>query len=575
MVPDSAPFSPQQRAWLNGFFAGVFGTDAKTIVPDGVTTSAANNANAPSPVALATVEPEDFPWHDPAMPLDERLQLAEGKPLERKLMAAMAQLDCGACGYLCQTYSEAIVSGAETDLTKCVPGGKDTTKKLRELVTLSKTVNGSNATSSTGAAFNGTDQPINGQTNGAVQAAMPNIPISELNTSNKPAYNRQRPFTARVKSVDRLNKDGSEKDIRHVVIDLADSGLTYEPGDAVGVYPINCIEQVDQLLQRLGWKGDALHTAADGSSKTLRERLLLDHALSKVNNTIVGLVASCAINSAEGDHLRMLAEVDDKAFLDSADLLDVLQACPSSKPTPSELLPQLTALQPRLYSISSSLRMHPGEVHLTIGVVRYQQRERYRKGVCSTFFAERVEAGDQVRVFIQASHGFRLPTDNQVPIIMVGPGTGIAPFRAFLEERTVARQHFGSSGTPGQNEVNSCGESWLFFGDQRMSTDFLYEQELQQYQQCAVLTRFCTAFSRDQTEKIYVQTKMKEQGAELWNWLERGAYFYVCGDAKRMAPDVDAALHEIIVQHGGRTPADAKAYLQSMRQAKRYRRDVY
>ncbi|MBV8312231.1 MAG: sulfite reductase subunit alpha, partial [Planctomycetaceae bacterium] len=244
----------------------------------------------------------------------------------------------------------------------------------------------------------------------------------------------------------------------------------------------------------------------------------------------------------------------------TADLLDVLRRHPSIRIEADQLLELLPPLQPRLYSISSSPRAHPGEVHLTVGVVRYSKGDRLRKGVASTFLAERVRAGGEVRVFVHPSHRFQLPDSGDTPMIMVGPGTGVAPFRAFLEERRA---------------VSATGKNWLFFGDQCRATDYLYEQELHQFQAAGVLTRLDLAFSRDQAEKVYVQDRMLKRARELWNWLEEGAHFYVCGDAKRMANDVDHALQQIVATQGGLSAGDAKAYVTGMAKSGRYQRDVY
>jgi sulfite reductase (NADPH) flavoprotein alpha-component len=260
-----------------------------------------------------------------------------------------------------------------------------------------------------------------------------------------------------------------------------------------------------------------------------------------------------------------LLAADKKKDLDTwmwgKDIVDVLRACTGAKFTVAEFTGFLRKLQPRLYSISSSPKAHPGEVHLTIGAVRYEGAGRGKKGVASCWLADRVILNDTpVPVFIQTSHGFRLPDDTNKPVIMVGPGTGIAPFRAFLEERKA---------------TGAKGKNWLFFGDQARATDFLYEEELTAMQAEGSLTRLDLAFSRDQKEKIYVQTRMLESGAELWKWLEEGAHFYVCGDAKRMAKDVDAALHEVAEKFGVKTKEQAAEYIAALKTAKRYQRDVY
>lgn len=525
VIPDTAPFTAPQRAWLNGFFAGVLGL--------GPSESASVNG---APVASSTstaspaAEAESFPWHDPTLNLDERMQLAEGKPLAHRLMAAMAQLDCGACGYLCQTYSQAIACGEEKDLTRCTPGGKDTAQKLRALLAAS------------------TVPP----------AATVAPPARE--SDNGATYNRQHPFLACVKSVTRLNHDGSAKDTRHVVIDLSGSGLSYEPGDSLGVYPFNCGELVDEVLALIRCSGDEAVSNINRQAATLRNVLVTECNLAQANERLVELLAQNAADPQEAERLQALAAEDDGALLAAADVVDLLQICRPIRLPPQDLLAALAPLQPRLYSISSSLAAHPHEVHLTVGVVRYRANDRTRQGVCSTFLADRVQPGDPLRIFVQPSHGFRLPPEATAPLIMVGPGTGIAPFRAFLEERQVGKH---------------TGQNWLFFGDQRESCDFLYERELRAHLASGLLTRLDTAFSRDGAEKVYVQHRLLENAAELWQWLEVGAYFYVCGDAKKMAPDVDATLVRIVREQGGRSEAEAKAYLQALRSSKRYQRDVY
>jgi sulfite reductase (NADPH) flavoprotein alpha-component len=309
-----------------------------------------------------------------------------------------------------------------------------------------------------------------------------------------------------------------------------------------------------------GLNGDEPVTNSNAQAATLRNVLLTECNLAAANEQLVDLLARNAAEPQDAQRLLALAAEDDGALLDAADVVDLLQICRPARLAPQELLAALETLRPRLYSISSSLRAHPAEVHLTVGVVRYQANNRARKGVCSTFLADRVQPGDPLRIFVQRSHDFRLPSDSSLPIIMVGPGTGIAPFRAFLEERH-AQKH--------------AGKNWLFFGDQRERCDFLFERELRMYLDSALLTRLSTAFSRDGAEKVYVQHRMLEHAQELWRWLDAGAHFYVCGDAKRMAQDVDQALAAIVREQGGLSPDGAQAYLQELRKSNRYQRDVY
>jgi len=267
-----------------------------------------------------------------------------------------------------------------------------------------------------------------------------------------------------------------------------------------------------------------------------------------------------AVTNAELAALLAPERRDDlKKWLWGRQVIDLLAMLPGPMPV-AEFIPLLKKLTPRLYSISSSPKAHPGEVHLTVGAVRYESHGRVRKGVASTFLADRVGDTNFVKVFVQPSHGFKPPTSGDTPMIMVGPGTGIAPFRAFLEERAA---------------TGAKGKHWLFFGDQKRATDFLYDDLLTGWQKSGLLTRLDLAFSRDQAKKVYVQDRMMQNAAELWSWLEAGAHFYVCGDASRMAKDVDAALHKIVEQSGGKNADEAKAYIAKLKSEKRYQRDVY
>lgn len=529
ILPENAPFSNAQRAWLNGFFAGLLGMQDQASAP--ALGGAMLNPNDSASLSLpAADEDEEFPWHDPALPLDERLKLSAGKPLARVLMSAMAQLDCGQCGYQCKTYAEAIVSGAEKSLTKCVPGAKETARKLKELIAAKPVTVIESAASS------------------AVQAA----PASSL---QEQGYTRVNPFPARLVQSLPLNQPEAEKETRFVALDLAGSGVTYEVGDSLGVYPENCAVLAEAIIAVLGAHGDeTVMVPASGQSKTLREALLVDCDITKPSDELVALLRQRA-SRAEAECLEaLLNDCGDR------DVLDVLDEFPSARPTPQDLVSALAPLQPRLYSISSSRKAHPNQVHLTVAVVQYVLRERMRKGVASNFFAEQADKEKQVRVYVQPSHGFRLPKDGGAPIIMVGPGTGVAPFRAFLEERK-------ATGAPGKN--------WLFFGSPRRACDFLYQNELEHYLRAGLLTRLDTAFSRDQQEKIYVQHRMLEQAKEIWSWLQEGAYLYVCGDAKRMATDVDRALHTLIMEQGGLSAEQAKAYGKELVKSGRYLKDVY
>jgi sulfite reductase (NADPH) flavoprotein alpha-component len=502
IVPEDAPFSPSQRAWLNGFLAGLFG--------DGAAQSTA------APIA----QEADHPWHDPALEMPERMDLAAGRPLPQRLMAAMAQLDCGQCGYLCETYARAIAEGGETTLTLCVPGAKPTSRMLKQLLA----------------------------------EAPPPPAVAAPSGPARPVL-----LPARVLAADPLTRPGSAKDVRHVVIDLTASGLAYEPGDSIGLAAPNDPALVDACIAALGATGTEDVPCHDGVARPLREAFTAHLDIARPLDRTLDLLAMTAVHPGQAARLRRLAEGEDGAEPADADLLDLLTAFPSARPTPEALAASLPSLRPRLYSIASSPRATPGQVHLCVSVERWTRRGRIRHGVASAFLADRAIAHGDLGAYIQPSH-FRLPADPSVPVIMCGPGTGIAPFRAFLQERAALGQR---------------GRTWLFFGEQHRDTDFLFEPELTGWLADGTLSRLDTAFSRDQPRKIYVQDRMMENAGDLWRWLQEGGHFYVCGDAMRMARDVDAALRRIAMAEGRMDEAQARDWIVALARQGRYHRDVY
>ncbi len=375
-------------------------------------------------------------------------------------------------------------------------------------------------------------------------------------------HNRANPFKARLTANYSLTSSGSNKDTRHLVINLGGSGISYVPGDSLGVIPRNFPKTVDDLLPHLGLD-PATPVEQPTGAVALRDLLINQYILNRVSKKFVkGLLEKLP----EGEKKKQLAEIigNEEAFDDyvfTRDYTDVLIEYPVSF-SAQEFLPLANKIAPRLYSIASSPKAHPGEVHLTVAVVKYHTHGRDKFGMASGYLSYGQELNkDEIPVYIQPTKHFHMPAPD-ANMIMVGPGTGIAPFRAFLEERAIA---------------GASGKNWLFFGDQKKSSDFLYETEFLEMQRKGVLTRFDTAFSRDQAEKVYVQNRMTENGAEMWKWLQEGAYFYVCGDAKRMARDVHQTLIEIAQQHGGMTPEAAKEYIEVTfaKTEKRYLKDVY
>ncbi len=373
-------------------------------------------------------------------------------------------------------------------------------------------------------------------------------------------YSRKNPFPAKLKTNRKLTAEGSAKDTRHFEIDLADSGLAYEVGDSLGVFPTNNPALVEEILGVLGFSGEEQVPDPNGNIVSIREALTKSYVITEKDKKLLAAIAEKDPTAA---HFAPMTTPEGKADLEAyvhgREVIDPLLSHPAAKFTPEEFVKCLRKLQPRLYSIASSQKAHTSEVHLTVAAVRYESHGRKREGVCSTFLSDRADNA-HVPVFVHTAKHFRVPEDLNTPVIMVGPGTGIAPFMAFLQERKVS---------------GATGKNWLFFGDQKSETDFLYREELEAWQQEGVLHKLSTAFSRDQAEKIYVQHRMLEAAEELFGWLEQGAFFYICGDASRMAKDVDAALHKLVETAGGKSPEEAAAYVEELKKSKRYRKDVY
>ncbi|MEQ1696590.1 MAG: sulfite reductase subunit alpha [Hyphomicrobiaceae bacterium] len=529
ILPESAPFEPSQRAWLNGFFAGLLSVEAQPgVLP------VTGGLPAPAQNALAD-EDTSAPWHDPAMGIDERMKLAEDKPLKRKLFAAMAQQDCGQCGYVCDTYADALAAGLETKQNLCAPGGKETSRMLKKLMEATPSVPADSAAAAASA-------------------------VKPAKDPGKPGYGRDVPVDATFLSATRITGAASEKDARHIVFDLSESGVDYVPGDSFGLMPTNDPALADAILAAMRAPADFPITGG----KTFRNSLIEDYALGAAPDMLFELV-SYIVGGDRRKKAKALAKGQDPDG-DAAqyDVLAVLEKFGPIHPDPEAFLECLEPLQPRLYSISSSPLATPGQLHLTVDAVRFPLGGRLRLGVASTFLADRLKPGTPVKVYVQKAHGFGLPPDPATPIIMVGPGTGVAPFRSFLWHREAQRA-----------QGVAVGKSWLFFGHQRESTDFFYRSELEQLASTGALTTLTTAWSRDGEAKVYVQDRMREHGADLWKWLKAGAHVYICGDAKRMAKDVETALAEIAADHGTMSPAGAKDFIVELKSAGRYQADVY
>ena len=538
LVPDNAPFTPEQRTWLNGFFAGFLE------LGDAGISALSPEANAALmsglvPAAKGPLDDGDdgqAPWHDQTLPLVERMKLAEGRPLRRRMMAAMGQQDCGQCGYNCEDYSNVVFLRKEERLNLCVPGGKETARTLKTLYKELDEAPPAGETTSPSRAATLADRPA--------LAAMP----AERGRS------RDNPVEVMIHSRTRLSKPGSGKQTWHLEFDLNGSGLDYTVGDTFGIYPTNDLALVDAVIKAI----DAPPDFPIGG-RTLRAVLQDSVSLGLAPDILFQLISYITGGERRQKAKALAAGEDPDGDAATLDVLAAIQKFPGIRPDPEAFIESLDALQPRLYSIASSLKTNPGRVALTVDAVHYDINGRTRLGVASTFLINRIEAGQRIKAYVQKAQAFALPADPAVPIIMIGPGTGIAPFRAFLHERMAMK-------APGRN--------WLFFGHQRHDYDFFYEDELTGMKAAGALTRLSLAWSRDGEEKFYVQDRMRQVGGELWSWIAEGAHIYVCG-AITMGKDVERALVDLVAAHGARTIDQAIAFVADLKKKGRYQQDVY
>jgi sulfite reductase (NADPH) flavoprotein alpha-component len=590
IIPESAPFTPSQRLWLNGYLAGLLGEEpapennskttgqpapvpllilfgsqtgtaeklaksiareAKTRNCDAKIIDAADHAKinwkSETNLLVITSTYGDGDMPDNAQSFWDWLQAESANCLSHLTYSVLALGDTNyeqfcAAGKKIDARLTALGATCLHPIAECdldyEPRAREWTNSVLQLFTNSAQK----------------AEPLD------LSARIENVtllgPGSESSSGRLPAYNRNRPFPARLVTNQLLNGPGSGKETRHFEIALENSTLDYEPGDALGVIPRNCPEQVAELLQALGCNGEEPVRLENAGEISFHTALLEHFDITKPSSDLLKWVSKYnpelkdLLASGHNDHL--------KQWLYGREIIDLLLTIRNGKVPPSDFIKLLKRIAPRLYSISSSPKAH-SDVHLTVSIVRYQSFGRIRKGVASTYLADRA-ADSTVPVYIQSAHGFRLPGNGDTPVIMVGPGTGIAPFRGFLHHRRA---------------IGATGRNWLFFGEQHSATEFYYQTELQSMKDDGHLTKLSTAFSRDQNQKVYVQHRMIEEGAELWSWLEDGAHFYVCGDAARMAKDVESALHQIIQTHGNKTLEDAAAYIAKLKSEKRYQRDVY
>jgi sulfite reductase (NADPH) flavoprotein alpha-component len=551
LIPETAPFSPEQRTWLNGFLAGLLSLESGINPLSAAESAALVLAVGAAPESHGPLSDGDdgtAPWHDPAMPLNERMGLAESRPLRRRMMAAMGQQDCGQCGYNCEDYANAIVLKSEERLNLCVPGGKETTRMLKTLYAefgaIPATAKSANA-------------PATSAQVSAPAIAKDPAPISaqaEPAATAVPAPSRNHPAEVAFLSRTRLNKAGSSKETWHIELDLTDSGFGYSVGDSLGVVPSNHPALVDAVIAAIGAPPD--FPIAD---RSLREVLRDDSSLGVAPDMLFELISYITGGERRQKAKELARGADPDGDSATLDVLAALEKFPGIRPDPEAFIESLDPLQPRLYSIACSPKIGPRRVALTVDAVRYTLGDRRRLGVASTFLAERIAPGAKFKAYVQKAQSFTLPHDPSVPIVMIGPGTGIAPFRAFLHDRIA---------------VKAPGRNWLFFGHQRRDCDFFYEDELTGMNGTGFLTRLSLAWSRDGARKFYVQDRMREAGRDLWGWIAEGAHIYVCG-AITMGKDVERALLDIIAEHGVRSLEQAGAFLAEFKKSGRYQTDVY
>ena len=576
-IPEDSPFNQDQKAWLAGFMAGLQTRLINTADAGGRSKPpiyilyGSQTGNAEGLARTAAASAKQHGLEPVVQSLDEVEMEALGKM--RRVLVVTSTYGEGEMPDNAELFWEALSSPTAARIEETTFGvlaigdtGYDGFCEAGKLIDMRLEQLGAHRLLARVDCDVDFDEPANAW----IEAALPLFaeveggadevaaaPAAEEAAPAASAFNRKNPYPSTLAVNRRLSGDSSAKEIRHYEFALGDSGIHYEAGDALNVIPENDPALVSLILNRLNVGADSAVAKQD---KPLAELLTRNFEISTPSRELIAAIEQRAGN----EDLSRLLQSGDKEGLDNwlwgKDTLDLLQLNPGVSLSADEFVSLLKPLQHRAYSISSSSLANPDHIHLTVASVRYNNAGRERGGVCSTYLADRVAEGDQAGIFVSVNKSFRVPVDQHAPVIMVGPGTGIAPFRAFLQERQAA---------------GAAGRNWLFFGDQTRSSDFIYEDELTSLMKAGVLSRLDLAFSRDQQEKIYVQTRMRENGKELYAWLQEGGHFYVCGDASRMAKDVDKALHDVIAEHGGLDAEAATAYVNQLKREKRYLRDVY
>ncbi|HEY1804462.1 MAG TPA: flavodoxin domain-containing protein [Terracidiphilus sp.] len=587
-IPDNAPFTAEQRSWLNGFLAGLY-SNAPAVAPaplpslkiavlyatqsgnaEGLARKVAKELKTKGHVAtLSALE-----GYTPASLAAERYAVliastyGEGDPPDA-VQPFYNQL-CIEHFPRFENLSYAVLALGDRSYEHFCQFGRNLDEKLHSLgayrlcprmdcdVDFDASFADWKSALMIAIAEAGTARPKAAapEAGGPGTFANPAAPI----TTDALKHSRENPFLAPILDKRPLTGEASSKQTLHMVFSIADSQVTYQAGDACGVIPQNDPALVDEILRKLKFSAEIAVQVPRIGTLSLREALLNHLQITRLTRKIVETYATIGRCETLAEFLKPDRQPQLESYIHARGLIDLVYECPDVLRDPADLIAMLPRLSPRLYSISSSPSAHGPEIHTTVAVVRYRSHNRERGGVCSTMFADRTLPENRLPIYIQPNKKFRIPKENNLPIIMIGPGTGIAPFRGFLYERRA---------------LGATGKNWLFFGDRSAATDFLYRDELESMQKDSLLTRLDLAFSRDQEKKVYVQDRMLEQAPLFWSWLRNGAAVYVCGDASRMAKDVDKTLHTIVEQQGGMNPDAAQEFVEGLKEQHRYHRDVY